>query len=74
MGSPFIGTLGCGGMGTYSNDNGTFTISGNALIVNQSISADTNTIQNVTIVAAQSRGNRKCNALFSACLYFARGF
>jgi hypothetical protein len=52
-GSPFTGTLGFGGTGTYSNDNGTFAISGTNLILNSSVSGDANTVQNVTIVAAQ---------------------
>jgi hypothetical protein len=53
-GSPFTGTLSFAQ--PYSNDNGVFTISGNNLIVNPSgpgLSADANTVQNVTIVATQ---------------------
>lgn len=53
-GSPFTGTLSFGP--PYSNDQATFAISGNNLIVNPSgpgISADANTVQNVTIVASQ---------------------
>jgi hypothetical protein len=53
-GSPFTGTLSFAQ--PYSNDNGVFAISGNTLIVNPSgpgLSADANTVQNVTIVAAQ---------------------
>lgn len=53
-GSPFIGTLGFAA--PYSNDHGTFAISGNNLIVNPvgpGVSADANTTQNVTIVATQ---------------------
>jgi len=53
-GSPFTGTLSFGP--PYSNDQGIFAISGNNLIVNPSgpgISADANTVQNVTIVATQ---------------------
>ena len=53
-GSPFTGTLGFAA--PYSNDQGTFAISGNNLIVNPSgpgVSADANTTQNVTIVATQ---------------------
>src|SRR5262249_15210171 len=51
-GSPFTGTLPFAQ--PYSNDNGIFAISGNNLIVNPSgpgLSADDNTVQNVTIVA-----------------------
>jgi hypothetical protein len=53
-GSPFTGTLSFGP--PYSNDQGVFAISGNNLIVNPSgpgVSADANTVQNVTIVAIQ---------------------
>lgn len=53
-GSAFTGTLSFAQ--PYSNDNGTFSISGNNLIVNPSgpgLSADANTGQNVTIVATQ---------------------
>jgi hypothetical protein len=53
-GSAFTGVLGFGT--PYENDNNTFAISGNNLIVNPTgpgLSADTNTTQNVTIVAQQ---------------------
>jgi len=53
-GSPFTGTLSFGP--PYSNDQGIFTISGNNLIVNPTapgVSADANTVQNVTVVATQ---------------------
>lgn len=53
-GSPFSGTLSFGP--PYSNDNGTFAISGNNLIVNPAgpgVSAYSGTTQNVTIVATQ---------------------
>jgi hypothetical protein len=53
-GSPFTGTLTFGS--PYSNDNATFAISGNHLIINPAgpgVSADANTVQNVTIVATQ---------------------
>jgi len=53
-GSPFTGTLSFAQ--PYSNDNGIFAISGNNLIVNPSgpgLSADGNTVQNVTVVATQ---------------------
>jgi hypothetical protein len=53
-GSAFTGTLFFAQ--PYSNDQGIFTISGNNLIVNPSgpgLSADANTVQNVTIVANQ---------------------
>jgi Domain of unknown function (DUF4082) len=53
-GSAFTGTLSFAQ--PYSNDNGIFAISGNNLIVNPSgpgLSADANTVQNVTIVATQ---------------------
>jgi hypothetical protein len=53
-GSPFSGTLTFAP--PYSNDQGTFAIVGNTLIVNPigpGVSADTNTTQNVTIVATQ---------------------
>jgi Domain of unknown function (DUF4082) len=53
-GSPFTGTLSFGP--PYSNDQGVFAISGNNLIVNPSgpgLSADANTVQNVTIVVTQ---------------------
>jgi hypothetical protein len=53
-GSPFTGTLSFGP--PYSNDQATFAISGNSLIVNPSgpgVSADANTVQNVTLVATQ---------------------
>jgi hypothetical protein len=53
-GSPFTGALSFGP--PYSNDNATFAISGNTLIVNPAgpgLSSDAHTIQNVTIVATQ---------------------
>jgi hypothetical protein len=53
-GSPFAGTLSFGT--PYSNDNATFAISGNNLIVNPEgpgLSSDGGQIQNVTIVATQ---------------------
>jgi hypothetical protein len=53
-GSAFTGTLGFGT--PYLDDNATFTISGNNLIVNPSgpgLSADANTTQDVTVVAQQ---------------------
>jgi hypothetical protein len=53
-GSPFTGTVSFGS--PYSNDQGVFAISGTNLIVNPSgsgVSADANTVQNVTIVATQ---------------------
>jgi len=53
-GGRFIGTLSFGP--PNSNDQGVFAISGNNLIVNTSgpgVSADANTVQNVTIVATQ---------------------
>jgi hypothetical protein len=53
-GSPFTGALSFGQ--PYSNDQGTFALSGNNLIINPSgpgVSGDANTIQNVTIVATQ---------------------
>lgn len=53
-GSPFTGTLSFAQ--PYSNDKGVFALSGNNLIVNPSgpgLSADANTLQNVTIVATQ---------------------
>ena len=53
-GSPFTGTLSFAQ--PYSNDQGIFAISGKNLIVNPSgpgLSADANTVQNVTIVATQ---------------------
>lgn len=53
-GSPFTGTLAFAA--PFSNDNATFVLSGDNLIVNPSgrgVSADTNTTQNVTIVATQ---------------------
>jgi hypothetical protein len=51
-GAVFTGTLSFGP--PYSNDNATFAISGNNLIVNPAgpgVSGDANTVQNVTIVA-----------------------
>jgi hypothetical protein len=51
-GAVFTGTLSFGP--PYSNDNATFAISGNNLIVNPAgpgVSTDANTVQNVTIVA-----------------------
>jgi hypothetical protein len=53
-GSPFTGTFSFGL--PYSNDQGTFAISGNSLIVNPSgpgLSSDANTTRYVTIVATQ---------------------
>jgi hypothetical protein len=53
-GTPFTGTLSFGP--PYSNDNATFAISGNQLIVNPAgpgLSADGGTTQNVTITATQ---------------------
>jgi hypothetical protein len=52
-GSPFTGSLGFAS--PYSNDNATFTISGNDLIINSGpgVSADGGTLQNVTITATQ---------------------
>jgi hypothetical protein len=53
-GTPFTGGLSFGS--PYSNDQGVFAISANNLIVNPSgpgVSADANTVQNVTIVATQ---------------------
>jgi hypothetical protein len=53
-GSPFTGSLGFAA--PYSDDHGTFAISGNNLIINPSgpgVSADGNTTQNVTILATQ---------------------
>jgi hypothetical protein len=53
-GSPFTGTLGFAS--PYSNDNGTFAISGNDLIIDPAgpgISADGGTVRNVTITAIQ---------------------
>jgi Domain of unknown function (DUF4082) len=53
-GSPFSGTLSFAQ--PYSNDQGVFAISGDNLIVNPSgpgLSADANTVQNVTMVATQ---------------------
>jgi Domain of unknown function (DUF4082) len=53
-GSPFTGTLSFGS--PNSNDNATFAMSGNNLVVNSAgpgISADGGTIQHVTIVAMQ---------------------
>ena len=53
-GTPFTGTLSFAT--PYSNDNATFAISGNNLIINPGgpgLSSDANTIQNVTIVARQ---------------------
>ena len=53
-GSPFTGALSFGQ--PYSNDQGTFALSGKNLIINPSgpgVSGDANTIQNVTIVATQ---------------------
>jgi hypothetical protein len=51
-GSPFTGTLSFAQ--PYSNDQGTFAISGNNLIINPAgpgVSNDANTVQNVTITA-----------------------
>jgi hypothetical protein len=53
-GTPFTGTLSFGP--PNSNDNATFAISGNSLIVNSAgpgVSADGGTTQNVTVVATQ---------------------
>jgi hypothetical protein len=53
-GSPFTGTLSFAQ--PYSNDQGVFAMSGNNLIINPSgpgLSADANTVQNVTIGATQ---------------------
>jgi len=53
-GSPFTGTLTFAQ--PYSSDQGIFVMSGNSLIINPSgpgVSADANTVQNVTIVATQ---------------------
>jgi Domain of unknown function (DUF4082) len=53
-GSPFTGTLGFAA--PYSNDQGTFAISGNNLIINSTgpgLSSDANTTQSVTITATQ---------------------
>jgi len=53
-GSPFTGKFSFAQ--PYSNDQATFAISGNNLIINPSgpgVSADANTVQNVTIVATQ---------------------
>ncbi|HJU17364.1 MAG TPA: DUF4082 domain-containing protein [Stellaceae bacterium] len=53
-GSPFTGTLSFAA--PYSNDNGTFALSGNNLIVSPTgpgLSADSGTTQSVTIVATQ---------------------
>lgn len=53
-GTPFIGTLSFGP--PYFNDNATFAISGNQLIVNSAgpgVSADGGTPQNVTVTATQ---------------------
>lgn len=53
-GSAFTGTLGFGS--PYSNDQGTFVISGNQLIVSSTgpgVSADSGTTQNITITAVQ---------------------
>jgi hypothetical protein len=53
-GSPFTGSLSFAS--PYSNDNGIFAISGRNLIINPSgpgLSADANTVQNVTILAVQ---------------------
>lgn len=53
-GTPFTGTLSFAQ--PYSNDQGVFAMSGNNLILNSSgpgVSADANTVQNVTIVATQ---------------------
>jgi hypothetical protein len=53
-GSPFTGTLSFAR--PYSNDQMVFAISGDNLIINPSgpgVSADANTVQNVTIVATQ---------------------
>jgi hypothetical protein len=53
-GSPFTGSLGFAA--PYSDDHGTFAISGDQLIINPlgpGLSADGNTTQNVTILATQ---------------------
>ena len=53
-GTPFTGTLTFGA--PYSNDNATFAISGNNLVINPAgpgVSGYAGTTQNVTIVAAQ---------------------
>lgn len=51
-GTPFTGSLSFGP--PYSNDNGTFAISGaNLITTGVGLSSDTNTTQNVTIVATQ---------------------
>jgi hypothetical protein len=53
-GSPFTGTLGFAA--PYSDDSGTFALSGNSIIVNPSgrgVCADGGTVQNVTVVATQ---------------------
>jgi len=53
-GSPFTGTLSFAP--PYSNDQGTFAISGNSLIINPAgpgVSADAKTTQNVTVLATQ---------------------
>lgn len=53
-GTPFTGTLSFGP--PNSNDNATFAISGNSLIVNSAgpgVAADSGTTQNVTVVATQ---------------------
>jgi hypothetical protein len=53
-GSPFTGTLSFGGTGTYSNDSGTFAISGDKLITSGTrVSADGGKVQNVMITATQ---------------------
>ena len=57
-GSPFTGTLSFGA--PYSNDNGTFAILDNSLIIDPAgpgVSALGDTAQNVTIVATQSDGS-----------------
>jgi hypothetical protein len=57
-GSPFTGTLSFGT--PYSNDNGTFAILDNSLIIDPAgpgVSADGDTTQNVTIVATQGDGS-----------------
>ena len=53
-GAPFTGTLSFGS--PYSNDSNVFSISGNELIINPSgpgVSADRDTLQNITIIATQ---------------------
>jgi hypothetical protein len=53
-GSPFTGTFSFAQ--PYSNDQGIFAISGNNLIISPSgpgVSADANTVQQVTIAATQ---------------------